>query len=334
MDPTESFFTSLHDARIAPHAAGHLPAWLWSADGERILFANAAGAAIFGGDNVSAVLQKHFEASHPAATQIARLNSTLKHDGAPRLEKLRGFGAGFGRALLCLCSKISIGSQHGVLVVAAEPAGPGLTFKERVRRLIDGYENPLAAFSTDGTLIHANEQAAPLLADGLSLKELRNSGDAAIETIGEGSNAFVLARFVAAKQTPAPEPQALPEETADLAPIAQAMSQIEARLEEARAEAAAIEPATLEVAQEPSAPSVQPAQDETNEEKKEEAEEEKEPKPKTKRKKRKRTSGRNYKIPHRQRPSRSILNAGIRCVSSGKWMRRDASAWHPANSWM
>ena len=250
MDRSESFFTFLHDARIAPHVAGHLPAWLWSAEGERILFANAAGAAIFGGDTVSAVLQKDLEASHAAATQIARLNATLKHDAAPRLEKLRGFGAGFGRTLLCQCSKISFGAQQGILVVAAEPAGPGLTFKERVRRLIDGSESPLAAFATDGTLIHVNEQAAPLLADG-SLNTLRMSGDAAIETIGEGNNAFVLARFVGAKQTPAPEPQETPEETADLAPIAQAMSQIEARLEEERAQAAPVEPVTFEPAPEP-----------------------------------------------------------------------------------
>ncbi len=164
MNPTESFFAFLHDARIAPHAAGHLPVWLWSADGERILFANAVGAAIFGSNNVPAVLQKHFEASHAAATQIARLGPTLKHDAAPRLEKLRGFGAGFGRTLLCMCSRVSLGTQYGVLVVAAEPAGPNLAFNERVHRLIDGYEGPLAAFTTDGALIHATEQASPLLA--------------------------------------------------------------------------------------------------------------------------------------------------------------------------
>ena len=262
MDRTESFFSFLHDARIAPHVAGHLPAWLWSADGERILFANAAGAAIFGGDNVSAVLQKRFEASDTAATQIARLDPTLKHDAAPRLEKLRGFGAGFGRTLLCLCSKISLGTQHGILVVAAEPAGPGLTFKERVRRLIEGHETPLAAFATDGTLIHANEQTAPLLANGTSLRDLRSSGDAAIETIGEGSSAFVVARFVSAAQTPVPEPQEAPEETADLAPIAQAMSRIEARLEEERAQAAPEEPAAPELVHEPSASPAHSAQDE------------------------------------------------------------------------
>ncbi len=140
MDRTESFFAFLHDARIVPHAAGNLPAWLWSADGEQILFANAVGAAIFGGDNVAAVLEKRFDASQIAATSIARLNPTLEHGAAPRLEKLRGFGAGFGRALLCQCSRISLGAQSGVLVVAAEPAGPNLSFNERVRRLIDGLD--------------------------------------------------------------------------------------------------------------------------------------------------------------------------------------------------
>ena len=207
MDRTESFFAFLHDARIAPHAAGNLPAWLWSADGGQILFANAVGAAIFGGDNVASVLEKHFDSSQIAATSIARLNPTLKHDAAPRLEKLRGFGAGFGRALLCQCSRISLGAQSGVLVVAAEPAGPNLSFKERVRRLIAGLDTPLAAFAADGTLIHANESAAPLLAGRTTLNDLRGSGDAAIETIGEGGNAFTLARFTPIKPAPALAPE-------------------------------------------------------------------------------------------------------------------------------
>ena len=89
--------------------------------------------------------------------------------------------------------------KSGVLVVAAEPAGPNLSFNERVRRLIAGLETPLAAFAADGTLIHANESGAPLLAGRTTLNELRGSGDAAIETIGEGGNAFTLARFHAAQ---------------------------------------------------------------------------------------------------------------------------------------
>ncbi len=145
----------------------------------------------------------------------------------------------------------------------------------------------------------------------------------------------MLARFVSAKQTPLPEPEAVPEETADLAPIAQAMSQIEARLEEARAEAApeaasaepatveptTFEPATFEPAQEPSGAPVQ-------EEKKQEEEKQEE----EKKKKRKKKSGRNCKILRLRRRNRPISHAGIRCASSGKWTQRDASVSLPANS--
>ena len=48
MDQTESFLASLRHDTIAPLVAGNRPAWVWSIDGERILFANAAGAAMFG----------------------------------------------------------------------------------------------------------------------------------------------------------------------------------------------------------------------------------------------------------------------------------------------
>ncbi|MES1155060.1 MAG: hypothetical protein ABUL48_01390, partial [Pseudorhodoplanes sp.] len=225
MDQTEFFFLAcLRDARIAPHAAGSLPAWLWSADGERILFTNAAGAAIFGAGDVADVLQKRFDSSQVSATQIARLSPSLKHDAAPRLEKLRGFGASFGRALLCACSRISVGERYGILVVAAEPAGPNLPFAERIRRLIAGCETPLAAFSTDGALILANENAGSVLAGRASLSDIRNSGDVAIETVGDGSNAFILARFADAKSI-SPKSAPAPQDIADLAPIAQALAE-------------------------------------------------------------------------------------------------------------
>jgi PAS domain S-box-containing protein len=247
MDRMESFFAPLHDARIAQHVASGQPAWLWSPDGERILFANAVGAAIFGADHVAAILEKRFDPSQIAATAIARLAPTLKHDGAPRLEKLRGFGAGVGRTLLCTCSRISVGPQIGVLVVAAEPAGPNLSVAERVRRLTTGFETALAAFAADGTLIHANEKAAALLADRNTLNDLRGSGDAVLATIGEGANAFTLVRFPDARPVPARAPES--QEMANLTPIAEAMARTSAM--DKAADAAPAEPA--EPAPEPGA---------------------------------------------------------------------------------
>ena len=50
----------LRHPRLAAVATHAWPAWLWSADGSRILWANAAGAAIFGAANVTDLEQRRF----------------------------------------------------------------------------------------------------------------------------------------------------------------------------------------------------------------------------------------------------------------------------------
>ena len=99
-------------AQLADHATGALPAWLWRADGSRILWANAVGAAIFGAADTSQCAARRFDLKHPAAVEIARLAATLSSAGQARLERLRGFGASFGRALTCVCSRFN--SADGV----------------------------------------------------------------------------------------------------------------------------------------------------------------------------------------------------------------------------
>ena len=163
----------LRDERLAPIATSALPAWLWSADANRILWANPTGAAIFGAATSAAISTRKFDAGQPAAAQIAQLATTLPPDGSPRLERLRGFGAGVGRALACACSRITLADDTAaVLVVAAERAGPELALSERVRRLLAGCETPLAVFAPDGKLIHATPAAAARLDGATSLAAL------------------------------------------------------------------------------------------------------------------------------------------------------------------
>ena len=93
MDKSAFQLTWLSDSRFADHALSPSPVWLWSADARRVLWANPAAAAIFDAETPGALAQREFDPKQPAAAQILRLAGTLPHGGAPRLERLRGFGA-------------------------------------------------------------------------------------------------------------------------------------------------------------------------------------------------------------------------------------------------
>ena len=98
------------------------------------------------------------------AAQIVRLAGTLPQGGAPRLERLRGFGASFGGTLICLCSRIMLADNSaGVLVVSTERAGNDLSLPERARRLLADFEQPAAIFTADGELIEAARRGARTL---------------------------------------------------------------------------------------------------------------------------------------------------------------------------
>jgi PAS domain S-box-containing protein len=159
----------LRDGRLAPLATSALPAWLWRQDGTRIVWANATGVAVFGA-TFAAIGSRRFARGEPAADQIARIAATLSPGAAPRLERLRGFGAGIGQALTCACSHIVVADDTAaVLVAAIERAGPDLPLGERVARLLAGGQEPIAAFTVGGQLMAATESAHAHLRGATSL---------------------------------------------------------------------------------------------------------------------------------------------------------------------
>ncbi len=114
----------LNDLRLAAHALSPTPVWLWRADGTRILWGNPNAAAIFDAASPGALAEFAFQPNQASAAQIVRLAGTLPHGGAPRLERLRGFGASFGGTLVCLCSRIVLADNTAaILVVSTERAG-------------------------------------------------------------------------------------------------------------------------------------------------------------------------------------------------------------------
>ena len=112
------------DPRLAAHAASPLPAWLWSLDGTRMLWANPVGAGVFGAADASAVAARNFGPADPHRRQVAQLAGRLSPTGAVRLERLRGFGAALGGLVTCACARLDFpDGSSGILVAPTEFTG-------------------------------------------------------------------------------------------------------------------------------------------------------------------------------------------------------------------
>jgi hypothetical protein len=123
MKDAEFQWLALSDRRLAAYAASRLPAWLWTADGRRILWANPAGARLFGAASAAALSEKTFGPADRHRRQVARLAGRLLANGAIRLERLQGFGAAPGMLATCGCSRFDFpNGSHGVLIAAGNTA--------------------------------------------------------------------------------------------------------------------------------------------------------------------------------------------------------------------
>jgi PAS domain S-box-containing protein len=164
MNNAEFQLQGVGDPRLAVHATSALPAWLWSADGTRILWANPVGAKLFGAANSAELAKKIFGPADAQRRQVAQLAGRLSPTGGIRLERLRGFGAPLGTLLTCGCARLDFADgSHGILVAAAEAVGRAMPLVERLQRLVEGIDTPIAAFARDGMFVGASEAARSLL---------------------------------------------------------------------------------------------------------------------------------------------------------------------------
>ena len=164
MNNAEFQLRGVGDPRLAVYATSALPVWLWSTDGTRILWANAVGARVFGAANGASLANKIFGPADSHRRQVAQLANRLPPTGAIRLERLRGFGASLGALVTCGCARLEFADgSHGVLVAATETAGRAMPLAERLQRLVEGIDTPIAAFARDGLFIGASDAARSLL---------------------------------------------------------------------------------------------------------------------------------------------------------------------------
>jgi PAS domain S-box-containing protein len=239
------------DPRLAVHATSPLPAWLWSIDGARVLWANPVGAKLFGAAHSAALAEKTFGPADCHRRQIARLARRLPGGGAIRLERLRGFGASLGALMTCACARLEFADgghfaeRYGVLVTAMSTAGRTMPLVERLHRLVQGAEVPMAAFAPDGLFAGASEAARPLLgfrdlvevgldqarSDALAQGRVEmpiGIGHMVLQRVGTGADIGLIAliepALVQATSDAAPEAA---EETAPEAPVQPAQKAVE-----------------------------------------------------------------------------------------------------------
>jgi PAS domain S-box-containing protein len=235
MTSSDRFLAMARDAQRGPLVFADAPAWLWSADGARLMWCNAAAAAVFGAASPAAAMAQANGARAAAGREIAGLFGRLPAGGAPQLYRLRALApSNLGRPLTCACRRAR--DEDGgaaVLVTAAEPVKPALPLAERVRRTLEGLDD-LAAFAPDGAPLHAAAQLEQAAEPDLVAQAMREgsaeSGSVRVVRFGAGEQAVLVARF--AQSEPEVRNAALAAEAASEAPSA------------AESETAAAEPAS------------------------------------------------------------------------------------------
>ncbi|MET4218722.1 PAS domain S-box-containing protein [Bradyrhizobium sp. LB14.3] len=224
------------DPRLAVHATSPLPAWLWSIDGTRVLWANPVGAKLFGAANATALADKTFGPADSHRRQVVRLAGRLPPNGAIRLERLRGFGARLGTLMTCACARLDFADGgRAVLVTAMDPGLHTMPLVERLLRLVDNAKVPMAAFAPDGLFVGASETARPLLGfrdltdaglDQARSDALRQGraetpigiGQMVLQRVGSGADVGLVALIEPAVQVAATaEADAAPEAKEDIA---------------------------------------------------------------------------------------------------------------------
>ena len=153
------------------------PAWLFSADGAGILWANAAGARLFGAENMGSLLERRIGATNPIVKQLARFARTLPA-AVPRMEILR-LSVGLSlSALPAACQRIILpGGQSAVLAVAAGDKANGsiVSRAEELADMIAGPDCLVAVIAADGRVVGASGNFNDLAPASVAIDGLVNS---------------------------------------------------------------------------------------------------------------------------------------------------------------
>ncbi len=160
------------------------PVLLYAADGRRILFANAAGAAFMGDGSIAQLLERRLSAALPAGEAVARFARSVPI-GARRLERIRFHVGGRLTNVAADCRHVELpGEGTGVLVTIAAPTTARAPLAERARALVEDLANDdclVAVAGLDGRPLALAGGFDTLAAGEAAIEQLA----AAVATSGE-----------------------------------------------------------------------------------------------------------------------------------------------------
>ena len=135
-----------------------VPAFVFSGDGTRVLWANAAGAAFFGERRMGDLLDRRLSGLNPLKAQVARLARLLPTE-TMRLEMLRvGQGVTF-TTMPAACRRINLADRTSAVLAVAAAGGSSESLVTRAEQLADviaGDDCLAAVIDRDGKVLGAS----------------------------------------------------------------------------------------------------------------------------------------------------------------------------------
>ncbi|GAB4516037.1 MAG: hypothetical protein Tsb0019_15200 [Roseibium sp.] len=153
-EQTQSFLELSAMDDLVQLVADRRAAWLWSADGARVLWANSAGAAFFSAHSVSDLSRLPALESSPARPHIARIADTGPQDkfSIDRLRFYRGLRV---MLLTCQCKRLALADGTGAALIVCGDKGLAAT------------KDPVSAFAH----LVGSETATVFVTDGGATRE-------------------------------------------------------------------------------------------------------------------------------------------------------------------
>ena len=198
---------------MAEHVFGDKPAWLFAADGEAILWANAAGLAFLDIRGLAALSRYRLPSSSPVARRLQQLTS--RSGGASGLERFRFFVGMRARMAACQCQSVALDDgSTGILAIAVDA---GSSSKDPAQAQFD----LLAKAGLDAALVDGSDavteatpgfEALGLIEDG-QLRAL--SDDAIVSAQHDNARLVVITDADAPAQVTAPHADDTSEADAD-----------------------------------------------------------------------------------------------------------------------